>query len=240
MSFHETTKQMVVDHPSVHNDFLTRFSSRKTSDEEFIAFSREFFHFSRTFPAILAELLVNTPDEKEAFELTKVLTSELGDGDPNKRHELMFRKFLRSIGIDPAEVVISPMKPSTKAFLDGLRELYGGTDHAKALGASFGLENMAIPMWDQLIPGLNRVKQESIPTMDIEYFTFHRELESMHEDAMEEVSTALGDDAAVHESFRKGANQALDLLLGFWQGLATIEAAPVSPFSRSHETLTKR
>jgi pyrroloquinoline quinone (PQQ) biosynthesis protein C len=129
-------KQIVLEHPAIHNDLLTRFSEGRVSEEEFERFATEFFHFSRTFPAILANLLVNTPDEREAFELTKVLTSELGDGDPNLRHELLFRKFLRSIDIDPREVIAKAMIPSTRAYLDGLWKLYGNSDHAKALGAS--------------------------------------------------------------------------------------------------------
>jgi pyrroloquinoline quinone (PQQ) biosynthesis protein C len=212
-------KELVLSHPAINNDFLTRFSRARISDAEFLDFAKEFFHFSRTFPAILANLLVNTADEKEAFELTKVLTSELGDGDPNLRHELLFRRFLRSVGIPPEKAVNSPMKPTTKRFIDGLRKLYGGTNHARALGASFGLENMAIPMWDQLIPGLKHVKQTKMPKMDIEYFTFHRELESQHEEAMEEVSNGLDDDVAVQRSFKSGANEALDLLHRFWVGL---------------------
>jgi pyrroloquinoline quinone (PQQ) biosynthesis protein C len=212
-------RQVVIEHPAIHNDFLTRFSEGRVSEEEFERFATEFFHFSRSFPAILANLLVNTADEREAFELTKVLTSELGDGDPNLRHELLFRKFLRSIGIEPQQVMARPMVPTTKAYLDGLWRLYGGRDHAKALGASFGLENMAIPMWDQLLPGLNMVKRRRLAAMDIEYFTFHRELESQHEDAMEEVSNIVGNDKSAEKSFESGIREALDLLYGFWMGL---------------------
>lgn len=219
MSLHERMKQIVIEHPAIHNDFLTRFSKGQVSEEEFERFATEFFHFSRTFPAILANLLVNTPDEREAFELTKVLASELGDGDPNLRHELLFRRFLRSIGIDPQRVIAKPMVPTTKAYLDGLWKLYGGRDHAKALGASFGLENMAIPMWDQLLPGLDSVKKRRLAGMDIEYFTFHRELESKHEDAMEEVSNIVGNDRSAEKSFESGIVEALDLLHGFWMGL---------------------
>ena len=212
-------KQIVLEHPAIHNDFLTRFSKGEVTEKEFEDFSKEFFHFSRTFPAILANLLVNTPDEDEALELTKVLTSELGDGDPTRRHELLFRKFLRSTGIDPSAVISQPVKATTNAYLNGLWRLYGGKDHIKALGASFGLENMAIPMWDQLLPGLESVRDRRLPEMDIEYFTFHRELESTHEDAMEEVSNIVGKDPASEKSFESGIRESLDLLFGFWVGL---------------------
>ena len=54
---------------------------------------------------------------------------------------------------------------------------------------------------------------------DIEYFTFHLELESTHEDAMEEVSSNVGKDPASERSFESGIREALDLLHGFWAGL---------------------
>ena len=212
-------REVVLAHPAIHNRFLTKFSRGEVSDSEFDGFAKEFFHFSRTFPAILANLLVNTPDEEEAFELTKVLTSEVGDGDPSRRHELLFRKLRVSIGIAPQRIVSDQVRPSTSAYLNGLWRLYGGKDHVKALGASFGLENMAIPMWDQLIPGLSLIKASRLPGMDIEYFTFHRELESQHEDAMEEVSKIVGTDPASELSFESGIREALDLLYGFWAGL---------------------
>ena len=212
-------KEIVLSHPAIHNSFLTRFSNGEISDIEFQTFATEFFHFSRTFPAILANLLVNTADEAEAFELTKVLTSELGDGDPTRRHELLLRKFLVSIGINPRHLISNSVRPTTKAYLDGLWRLYGGRNHAEALGASFGLENMAIPMWDQLLPGLRIIKKTKHPQMDIEYFTFHRELESQHEDAMEEVSNLVGNDPVAEKSFESGMIEALDLLHGFWVGL---------------------
>ena len=218
-TLHDRMKEIVLAHPAINNDFLRRFSRGEVTDKEFDDFAREFFHFSRTFPAILANLLVNTADEDEAFELTKVLTSELGDGDASKRHELLFRKFLRSIEIDPTRIISEGVKPSTNAYLNGLWRIYGGRDHSKAPGASFGLENMAIPMWDQLLPGPRAVKERRFPHMDIEYFTFHRELESQHEDAMEEVSDIVGKDPASEKSFESGIREALDLLHGFWVGL---------------------
>jgi len=218
-TLHDRMKEIVLSHPSINNEFLRRFSRGEVTDKEFDDFAREFFHFSRTFPSILANLLVNTADEDEAFELTKVLASELGDGDASKRHELLFRKFLRSIEIDPTRIISEGVKPSTNAYLNGLWRLYGGRDHSKALGASFGLENMAIPMWDQLLPGLRVIRERRFPQMDIEYFTFHRELESQHEDAMEEVSEIVGKDPASEKSFESGIREALDLLHGFWVGL---------------------
>jgi pyrroloquinoline quinone (PQQ) biosynthesis protein C len=120
------------------------------------------------------------------------------------------------------------MLPSTRAYIEGMEQLYSDGNHAKALGASFGLENMAITMWDHLIPGLTRLRSERYPQMDMTYFTFHRQLESTHEEAMEHAVAAVeGTDSKSgkglseqeKEDFRCGVKAVLDYLEGFWMGL---------------------
>jgi hypothetical protein len=55
---------------------------------------------------------------------------------------------------------------------------------------------------------------------DSEFDAYHRELESTHEYAMEEVSDMAGKDPASEKSFESGIREVLDLLHGFWVGLA--------------------
>lgn len=219
MNFEQQMLRFVREHKAVDNRFLTRFAKGQATDGELQTFAREFYHFSRLFPSILAKLLANTADEAEAEELTKILSSELGDGDPKKRHELMYRRFLRSLGVEPRKVLDAPMLPTTKAYLNGLEQLYGGADHVVALGASFGLENMATPMWDRLIPGLEAARSR-FPRLDLEFFTFHRELEHLHEEAMGDTLSLQADDPDVRRRFWLGAEQALSLLAAFWGGIA--------------------
>jgi pyrroloquinoline quinone (PQQ) biosynthesis protein C len=200
------------------------------TDEEFRRFAVEFYNFARYFPKILVAQLVNTEDEAVADELTTVLYSELGDGRPKNRHELLYRDFLRSVGMDVHEAMTRPMLPSTRAYIDGMEQLYSSGNHALALGASFGLENMAITMWDHLIPGLRVLQASRYPQMDTTYFTFHRELEATHEDAMRKAVAAMDrtESADVgrmseqeRDDFRRGMTAVLDYLEGFWMGLAS-------------------
>jgi hypothetical protein len=124
--------------------------------------------------------------------------------------------------------MVRPMLPSTRAYIDGMEQLYGDGNHAKALGASFGLENMAITMWDHLIPGLFMLKSQRHPAMDMTYFTFHQQLEASHEAAMEHAIAAVGGtndggNARMTEQdkadFRYGVNAVLNYLERFWMGL---------------------
>lgn len=225
MTFHQDMRQLVLRHGAINNVYLARFRAGNLSDREFKKFAIEFYNFARFFPRILVAQLVNTEDEQVADELTKVLYSELGDGQSRHRHELLYRDFLRSAGIDIHDALTSPMLPSTRSYIEGMEQLYSDGNHTKALGASFGLENMAITMWDHLIPGLTHLKNTRYPHMDITYFTFHRELESTHEEAMEHAVEAVQSAAQeglsdrAKEDFRIGVIAVLDYLEGFWMGL---------------------
>ncbi|MBS3127621.1 iron-containing redox enzyme family protein [Candidatus Woesearchaeota archaeon] len=218
MDFETEMKQLAKTHGAVDNAFLNRFAQGNVSKAEFKRAGVEFAHFSREWPAILATLLVNTPDENEAAELTKILVSELGDLNPQNRHELLMRKFLRSIDVDPKEVMRQEQLPTTKAFNDGLKRLFADKDHFVALGAEFALENMAIPMWDKIIAGL-KIKKAEHPKMDIVFFTFHRALEEGHEDAMSNALGAHAHNLVMQASFRRGAHELLNVLEQFWLGM---------------------
>lgn len=238
MTFYQEMRQLVLGHGAVNNPYLSRFRSGNLSDTELTEFAIEFYNFARFFPRILVSQLVNTEDEQIADELTKVLYSELGDGETRRRHELLYRDFLRSIGIDVHEAMSRPMLPSTQAYIEGMEQLYSDGNHAKALGASFGLENMAITMWDHLIPGLTHLKTTRYPQMDLTYFTFHRELESTHEEAMEHAVAAIqgSSDTGMSEQekndFRYGMEAVLRYLEGFWMGLERQKVTPVYTWTR--------
>lgn len=226
MTFYEEMRQYVLHHGAINNPYLDRFKTGNLTDEEFREFAVEFYNFARFFPKILMSQLVNTEDEAVADELTSVLYSELGGGHTKNRHELLYRDFLRSVGMDVHAAMTRPMLPSTRAYIDGMEQLYSSGNHATALGASFGLENMAITMWDHLIPGLQHLRKERYPNMDMMYFTFHRELESTHEEAMEKAVAVMegsagseGMSAQEREDFRRGTKAVLDYLEGFWMGL---------------------
>ncbi|MDC8447959.1 MAG: iron-containing redox enzyme family protein [Nitrospira sp.] len=241
MTFYQRMRRLVLEHRAINNSYLNRFRSGELSDEDLHEFAVEFYNFARFFPQILVAQLVNTEDEQIADELTKVLYSELGDGEARRRHELLYRDFLRSLGVDVHDAMTRSMLPSTRAYIEGMERLYSDGNHAKALGASFGLENMAITMWDHLIPGLVHLRTIRHPHMDLTYFTFHRELEQSHEEAMKHAVQVMDDGVGSttlsfhqQEDFQLGVTAVLDYLEGFWMGLESHRSTDVGRSAR-HE-----
>jgi pyrroloquinoline-quinone synthase len=242
MNFYQVMREIVLHHGAVNNPYLTRFREGDLQGKDLQEFAREFYNFARFFPKILVAQLVNTENEYVADELTRVLYSELGEGQPANRHERLYRSFLRSLNIEIHDAITRPMLPSTRAYIEGIEQLYGDGNHFKALGASFGLENMAIRMWDHLIPGLLYMKSREYPMMDITYFTFHRQLEGSHEDAMEhalaavEHSTDAGLSDQEKDNFQYGMVSVLGYLEGFWKGLEQLRTTSGNSRQSSCET----
>lgn len=218
MSLHSTLREKVLRHGAINNPYLDRFKRGELEEEDLRDYAIQFYGFVKNFPRILATLLANTPDPKAADELCIILASELGNGEPQKRHEYLYQRFLHSIDIDPKSALKTGLEPETQDFINGMVELYGHRDYGVALGASFGLENMAITMWDHLLPGLEKLKERpQLRKMDLTYFTFHRDLEKEHEDSMEEAlshSTELAVD-----SLKYGIDTMLNYLQRMWMGL---------------------
>ena len=218
MSLHSQLREKVLRHGAINNPYLDRFERGELNAEDLRDYAIQFYAFVKNFPRILATLLANTPDPEAADELCIILASELGDGEPRKRHEYLYHLFLRSIDVDPKHALRLGCEPETQEFINGMVELYGHRDYGVALGASFGLENMAITMWDHLLPGLQRLKK--IPRfrkMDLTYFTFHRDLEKEHEDSMEEALSHSTELAA--DSLKYGIDTMLNHLQRMWMGL---------------------
>lgn len=229
MTFTTELRSFVLNHEAVNNPYLDRFSEGHLTEQEFRMFAVQFFFFVKHFPRILAVLLANTPNDEAADELALILTSELGDGNPKKRHEYLYHKFLRSIDLDPVTAAREQRFKSTDEYIEGLASLYAHEDYGVAMGASFGLEHMAISMWDQLIPGIMKLKH-TIPSysqMNTVYWTFHRALEEQHEEAM---MRALDDVPKEFElSLKRGCSEALDLLHNFWMGLNEVSSNHPEP-----------
>ncbi|MBX7219394.1 MAG: iron-containing redox enzyme family protein [Blastocatellia bacterium] len=219
MSFTLELREFVLRHGAINNPYLTRFEQGNITREEFHEFAVQFFAFVKHFPRILATLLANTPDDTAADELAVILTSELGDGNPKRRHEYLYHNFLRSIEIDPAQAAQVRWLDSTRNYIEGLATLYGHQNYLIALGASFGLEHMAISMWDQLIPGIMKLKHTvaDFAGMNTVYWTFHRALEAQHEEAMLKALEHFPPET--HSALHAGAQAALEVLEGFWMGL---------------------
>jgi len=110
---------------------------------------------------------------------------------------------------------------STLHFCDKLSELYGASDYNVGNGAGFSIENWAAAgFWQDLIAGLEIVKQRDVPKLQLAFFTFHDKIEGQHkEHVWDELRECYDNEAFNEDTFINSGVQMLDGCKVFWDGL---------------------
>ena len=112
-------------------------------------------------------------------------------------------------------------RESTLFFTDELARVYGSEDPDIAEGASFAVENWAAAgFWKQLIAGLDAFKKRECPDLRLSFFTWHDRVEDQHAaHTLDELRMAFERPGFNQEKFLQGAQQMLDGVKAFWDGL---------------------
>lgn len=112
-------------------------------------------------------------------------------------------------------------REETIFFVDELARIYGSDDPNIAEGASFAVEHWAAAgFWKQLIGGLEAFQQRECPELRLAFFTWHDRVEDQHAaHTMDELKGAFGREGFDEEKFLAGAQEMLNGVKTFWDGL---------------------
>ena len=128
----------------------------------------------KSFPGLIAAGTARMTDEESRTVLAVNLYQECGEGDPNRTHYAIYRKFLATAGID---ISVIQENDFAAEWRERLSEYIKGTE---SIGAVIGVlaagEFLAQPALGQIYPLL----KAHYPQADQEYFTKHLELETEH------------------------------------------------------------
>ncbi|MDQ3022871.1 MAG: hypothetical protein M3R04_00590 [bacterium] len=110
---------------------------------------------------------------------------------------------------------------TTLHFCDQLSDLYGHEDYNVGNGAGFSIENWAAAgFWQDLIAGLEVVKQRDLPKLQLAFFTFHDKIEGQHkEHVWDELRECFTSDEFNEDTFIENGVKMLDACKVFWDGL---------------------
>lgn len=112
-------------------------------------------------------------------------------------------------------------RPYTLRFCDELARLFGSDDDRIAEGASFAVENWAAAgFWQELEDGFLHIKATRLPNLKVAFFTWHNRVEAQHAGhMMEEIEEVFFSPKFDQARFFQGANEVLDAIAIFWDGL---------------------
>ncbi|MGH8998486.1 MAG: hypothetical protein ACRDY7_03760 [Acidimicrobiia bacterium] len=112
---------------------------------------------------------------------------------------------------------------ATLFFCDELFRIYGSEDPSTAEGASYAVENWAAAgFWKELIAGLGAFKARQCPDLPMGFWVWHDKLEDQHAaHTADELAESFFRPGFSEERFAAGADEMLDGVAAFWDGLET-------------------
>ncbi len=202
-----------------NNQFYATFKKEHLNKSALKEIFQQYFYYIRTFPQILSGLAPRVDDELIRLKICRTVVSELGDGhgDP---HFQMFLDSLKGIGVtlDPYETVEHNLE--TEHLVQELKRLFLSEDPNYAIGAHYVIEEFGFPMIVNLYEGFRKYggwKHE-----DYNYFYLHILIESNHVDWIQDALLAAVKNDESAEQVLAGADQVLEALSLFWEGLNRI------------------
>jgi pyrroloquinoline quinone (PQQ) biosynthesis protein C len=215
------------------NDFYDLWTSRPLSTSQIAVFARNYGEFNRAFPEVLAVMISSTRDVSAQAEYAKTLYSEMGYGNPEKVHSVLFDAWLSELGerlgdrrqlewrYIAGELAVLP---ETRALIEGEKRLYGG-DNATGAGAQLALEWQAYTMLRKLYDGASLYKglwaAEDEFHESCEYFYAHigaTEKEHKIESLLAAKQFVTDEDAFAR--VEQGFHEHLRLFQNFWNAVA--------------------
>ncbi|WP_165856080.1 TenA family transcriptional regulator [Marinobacter sp. JSM 1782161] len=202
-----------------HNPFYQTFRSTTLDKPTLKDVFQQYYYYIRTFPQILSGLAPRVDDEVIRLKICRTVVSELGDGhgDP---HFKMFTDSLSSLGVTLEDIDTVEHCPEARQLVQDLERLFLSEHPNYAIGAHYVIEEFGFPMIVNLYEGFRRY--EGWEHEDYNYFYLHILIESNHVDWIQDaVQAAVTDDESAAQVL-SGADQVLQSLQQFWEGLNRI------------------
>ncbi|GAB5097366.1 MULTISPECIES: iron-containing redox enzyme family protein [unclassified Caballeronia] len=218
---------------ALDNDFYSLWTRERLNARQIAIFARNYGEFNRAFPEVLAVMISSTRNVVAQAEYAKTLYSEMGYGNPEKVHSILFDAWLSDLGrkigegsrLDWASVQHDlKVLPETQALIEGEKRLYGD-DNATAAGAQLALEWQAYTMLRKLYDGALVYKdlweEEDEFHESCEYFYAHiGATEKEHKVESLSAAKQFVSDTDALTRLTAGFNTHLQLFERFWNAVA--------------------
>lgn len=229
----EALARSVHSSPALNNDFYSLWTSRPLGARQIAVFARNYGEFNRAFPEVLSVMISNTRNVAARTEYAKTLYSEMGYGNVEKVHSVLFDSWLENLGNklgepetlcwENIERQVQPL-PETQALIAGEKRMYG-SDNATGAGAQLALEWQAYTMLRKLYDGALLYKplwdDEDEFHESCEYFYAHiGAAEKDHKIESLNGARQFHVDAESRMRIQNGFHEHLRLFGGFWNAIA--------------------
>ena len=219
IEFLRLEKEKLLQHPLFEDEFITTISSLDTFQRtQAKRFALLYYpHILRT-RLYQANTLGITPDENIQFVLSQILHDEYGEGEIERSHCALYRKFLFALNIQKDELEEPDIIPELQTYISTMMELTQSEDWLAAVAAVGVASEYPIPKYyELLLQGLRKIPD--VCDDDLELFIGHVGLDLEHSKMIENSIIPHLDDPVNQQHFLKGLRINMDTRRIFHAGL---------------------
>jgi pyrroloquinoline quinone (PQQ) biosynthesis protein C len=172
----------------LHHPFFSATRKSQFSKDAVAHFLSQYWHPIAYFPTFLARATAVVPTTEVKTWLSRILYQELGEGDPQRAHEVVYLKTMTEAGFSEEALKQAPQTEATRRLMQMYHESTGTA--VAALGCIYGTEVIDLTLVRALGEAVRRVSgTERLPWVEI-----HVNQEPDHvKSATTSVTLSLGD-----------------------------------------------
>lgn len=179
-------RQIAETHPLWHHPFVARCRAGRLSLPQVRVLGVQMYKFCHQFPSFLAMALASCPQDDARIVIGENLWEELGEGDPERAHAALFRRFTRALGVSDEQLAALPAQPETAALIETYRRLSERFGVLGILGAlCYASEGIVGVLYSQIQAGLLRAA--TFDSDALMFFAVHIHVDDGHADKLESV-----------------------------------------------------
>ena len=211
-------RQVAQTHPLWRHPFVERCRAGELTLPQVRALGVQMYKFCHQFPSFLAMALASCQQDDARIVIGENLWEELGEGDPQRAHAALFRRFTRALGVDDAQLAALPALPETSALIQTYRCLSEWYGLLGILGAlCYASEGIVAALYSQIQAGLLRTSQ--FDREALMFFEVHIHVDDGHADQLESVLLPMLHSAREEHLVEQAILSALDARCWFFDGV---------------------
>ncbi|MDJ0734836.1 MAG: iron-containing redox enzyme family protein [Nostocaceae cyanobacterium] len=217
-NFHDSLRSITQNHPLWNHLFLQRCRNSELSLQEIRILAVQMYNFCKNFNRILASILSCCPDENAQIVILENLYDEMGQGNLNKSHPELFRRFTRALGMDDETLAAQIVTPETRTLINTYLQIPHKYGYLAAVAAvCYASEGIVSSLYSQLYKGINDAA--SLSKDSLIFFELHIDIDDSHAANLAAVieSTILTPEA--ENNIKQAITEVMDARLQFFHGI---------------------
>lgn len=174
---------IVPNHALWKHPFLHRCRTKQLTKLDVKILAGQMYKFCGELSKILANAFARCPDEYARTIIADNLYDETGNGDEERAHPALFRRFTRALGITDEELEELRVEPETQSLIDTYLALPERCGYLGSLGAiCYASQNIVAALYSQILTGIEGSLE--LPEESLIFFKAHVELDVDHANAL--------------------------------------------------------